>query len=109
MAIKEDIIGLLTDIEVKWLLDAEACGVSAEVAYRKIKEFEATYPDDPSGPINGWLATLKEDVGRTRIIEEKKAKVREREIRLAERKHLDEEKFLDRRIAELDKQLGEEK
>jgi hypothetical protein len=105
MAEREDIIGLLSPAELEILERVEAAGLKAEAGYRKIREFQATYPDDWARVIEPWIMGLTDAVGEQERMDARREKVKALERQVADKRHQDEGKFLDKRIAELEKEL----
>lgn len=74
------------------------------------RQFASVYPDEGTWKrlLTEKLTQHKAKLGENQRIEEKRQRVRRLENQVKEEKHMDLEKDLDRRIADLEKRLGKE-
>ena len=91
--------------ENKFVLEARQVGLEVEQAYNLVKDIRHTHPDDYAAKFHERLRGLKEEQELKKSVAEKRKQIRALEIQLAGKRHFDEEKFLDKRIAELTKQI----
>jgi hypothetical protein len=104
---REDVLGVLAPHEVPLMTRAEAAGIPANSFYRKLKQFQATYPETWQKQVEEWLVSAKQDKEKDKRISALKEQIKAKKISLLALKHEDEEEALLAEAAALDKELAD--
>ena len=93
----------MSDVMESYVKMGEDIGKPEHEVRDLARQLRAVYPDTWEDLLAKKLNSNKEEVEKTRRIEEKRQKIRALEIQLQSRDHAELEHNLDRRIAELEK------
>lgn len=106
---RSQLLSMFDEIERPYALRAEKAGMKLEVARRLIRdEFRVAHPDTWEPIVAEWVSGVESGAEAKRQLDVDRSRVRELERDLIEKKHRgDESKFLKKRIAELEKLVGE--